>query len=229
VCGRFTLRSPAADWCQLFLPNLSPEQLPFKDPPRYNIAPTQGIVCVFREETGQERQAMKARWGLVPPWADDLAIGNRMINARGETVDSKASFKKPFASRRCLIPADGYYEWVKTDDGKQPHLIEPVGGGLFAMAGLWETNRRATDDGTPIRSCTIITTDANQTTSHVHDRMPVILGPSDYEQWLDPGFRDTDELKKLLTPAPEDLLETRPVSRHVNNARNEDAQCVEPV
>lgn len=228
MCGRFTLRSPAADWCQLFLPQLAPEQLPFDDPPRYNIAPTQSIVCVLREATGEDRQAVKTRWGLVPPWADDLSIGNRMINARGETVDSKASFKKAFVSRRCLIPADGYYEWMKTDDGKQPYLIQPRGGGLFAMAGLWETNRRVAEDDVPIRTCTIITTNANQATSHLHHRMPVILDENDFDRWLDPGFRDSEALKELLLPAPEDLLNTTPVSRHVNNPRNEDPKCCQP-
>ena len=229
MCGRFTLRAPAADWCQLLLPDLSPEEFPFDAPPRYNIAPTQSIICVVQEAPGEPRTAVKARWGLVPPWANDLAIGNRMINARGETVDTKASFKKPLVARRCLIPTDGYYEWTKTETGKQPHLMESVKGGPFAMAGLWDVNRSLSEDGTPIRSCTIITTQANQTTAHLHDRMPVILNPVDYQRWLDPGFRDPQELKQLLRPAPENLLKTAPVSRHVNNARHEDPACVEPI
>lgn len=171
---------------------------------------------------------MNVRWGLVPSWADDLAIGNRMINARGETVDSKPSFRKAFASRRCLIPADGYFEWQKTSDGKQPFLIEAADGGMLAMAGLWEENKRVAEQGKSIRTCTIITTSANATTRHLHDRMPVFLDRDDHDQWLDPGFRETDLLKQLLRPAPEDWLTTTPVSRHVNNPRNEDPQCVEP-
>jgi putative SOS response-associated peptidase YedK len=227
VCGRFTLRTPATAWCQLLLPDLSLDEIPFEEPPRYNIAPTQSIVCVVRESADQPRRARKLRWGLIPPWADDLAIGNRMINARGESVDTKASFKKPFASRRCLIPADGYYEWRKCEDGKQPYLIERVEGGLFAMAGLWDVNRRIAEDGTEIASCTIITTEANRATSHLHDRMPVIVDPDDFERWLDPGYRDSDALKRLLAPAPEDLLRGRPVSRHVNNPRHEDPRCIQ--
>ncbi|MGB0597701.1 MAG: SOS response-associated peptidase [Rubripirellula sp.] len=229
MCGRFTLRAPAADWCQLLLPELIPEAIPIHDPPRYNIAPTQPIVCLLREAAGQPPTAVKARWGLVPPWAKDLAIGNRMINARGETVDTKASFKKPLAAHRCLIPADGYYEWTKTETGKQPHLIELIKGGPFAMAGLWDVNRSFAEDGQPIRSCTIITTQANQTTAHVHDRMPVILNPTDFQRWLDPGFRDLTKLKQLLQPASESLLKTTLVSRHVNNVRHEDPTCVDPI
>ncbi len=229
MCGRFTLRAPAADWCQLLLPDLISEAFAVDDPPRYNIAPTQRVVCVLQEAAGEPLTAVKARWGLVPPWAKDLAIGNRMINARGETLDTKASFKKPLATQRCLIPADGYYEWTKTETGKQPHLMESNKGQPFAMAGLWDVNRSLAEDGQPIRSCTIITTQANQTTAHLHDRMPVILNHADFQRWLDPGFRDLQELKQLLQPASESLLKTRLVSRHVNNARHEDPVCVEPI
>jgi putative SOS response-associated peptidase YedK len=169
------------------------------------------------------------RWGLVPPWADDLAIGNRMINARGETVDQKPSFRKAFASRRCLIPADGYFEWQKTADGKQPYLIELADGGVFAMAGLWEENRKVAGDAAPLLTCTVITTEANQMTGKVHDRMPVILEPEQYDRWLDPGFRDAEALKEMLDPAAEDLLRMTPVSRHVNNPRNDDAECAQPL
>lgn len=174
------------------------------------------------------RAAMKSRWGLVPSWATDLAIGNRMINARGETVDTKPSFRQAFARRRCLIPADGYFEWKKVSDGKQPHLIAPVGGGLLAMAGLWEQNRKISADGTPIRTCTIITTQANQTTCPIHDRMPVLLDRRDHDRWLDPGFRDTGELKKLLVPAPEDRLQVTAVSRRINSPKFDDERCVQP-
>jgi putative SOS response-associated peptidase YedK len=232
MCGRFTLRTPANDWCQLFLPDLDPESLPqpvVDDPPRYNIAPTQGIACVLREETGGQATASKMRWGLVPAWADDLKIGNRMINARGETVDSKPSFKKAFAQRRCLIIADGYYEWKKTTDGKQPFLIEQPGSAPMALAGLWEENRRVTDDGSSIRSCTIITTTANPTTKSIHDRMPVILHSQDYASWIDPGYRDTGILKSLLVPLADDRLRLTPVSTHVNSPRNDDPRCVAPI
>lgn len=169
------------------------------------------------------------RWGLVPSWADDLSIGNRMINARGETVDSKPSFRRAFASRRCIIPADGYFEWQKVSDGKQPYLIERPDGGVFAMAGLWEENRKVRDDGTPIRTCTVITTAANDVTGEVHDRMPVVLDPNDFDRWLDPAFRQTDELKSLIKSAPNDLLRLKPVSRRVNSPKHDDSECVAPL
>ena len=229
MCGRFTLRTNSAAWCQQFLPNLDPADWSPAAAPRYNIAPTQMIPCILRETTGDPRKVVTMRWGLVPPWAKDLAIGNRMINARGETVDEKPSFRKSLMARRCLIPADGYFEWQKTSDGKQPYLIEMAAGGVFAMAGLWEENRKATGDGTTLLSCTVITTDANRTTGQVHDRMPVILDPDQYDRWLDPGFRDTGALKGMLDSAAEDLLELTPVSRHVNNPKNDDAQCVSPL
>jgi len=229
LCGRFTLRTPSAEWCQLLLPQMDCTQFSFDEPPRYNIAPTQSIVCIIRESTDRSRTPIKARWGLVPSWAKDLAIGTRMINARCETVDCKPSFRKAFASRRCLIPTDGYYEWKKLADGKQPFLIQRNDGGLLAMAGLWEENSRIAEDGTPVRTCTIITTDANQMTSAIHDRMPVFLSQRDHEQWLDPGYRETEKLKALLAPAPEELLQVTPVSRHVNSPKNDDEQCVTAV
>lgn len=213
----------------MFLPEMNPQSVGIDDPPRYNIAPTQAVATVIRPTTGEERQAMKMRWGLVPSWADELSIGNRMINARGETVDSKPSFRRAFASRRCLIPADGYYEWKKQADGKQPYLIERPDHGVFAMAGLWEENSKVTADGTPIRTCTVITTSANQVTGDVHDRMPVILDFADHETWLDPGFRDTDALNALLRPAPDDWLQLTAVSRRVNSPKHDDAECVDPV
>ncbi len=200
-----------------------------EEPPRYNIAPTQSVACVLRPSPGQARMISKMRWGLVPSWADDLSIGNRMINARGETVDSKPSFRRAFASCRCLIPADGFYEWKKVDRGKQPFLIEPAAGGVLAMAGLWEENRKVTDDGTPVRTFTIITTSANQMMSSLHDRMPVILNENDFDRWLDPGFRDTQALKQLLVPAADDLLRMTAVSKRVNSPRHDDMECVAPV
>lgn len=229
LCGRFTLRTPVAEWAQLFLPDMEPDQIATEEPPRYNVAPSQDVLCVLREATGQPRVLQKLRWGLVPSWADELSIGNRMINARGETVDSKPSFRNAFASHRCLIPADGFYEWKKTDDGKQPFLIEPREGRMIAMAGLWEENRKVSEDGTPIRTVTIITTSANEPMSELHDRMPVLLESEHFDRWLDPGFRDTEKLKQLLAPAADDRLKMTPVSRRVNSPKHDDAQCVEPV
>ena len=229
MCGRFTLRTPVAQWAQLFLPEIQPEELSISDRPRYNIAPTQNAVCVLRPSTGKPRTLENLRWGLVPSWADDLSIGNRMINARGETVDSKPSFRRAFASRRCLIPADGFFEWKKVDGGKQPYLIEPAGGGMIAMAGIWEENDKITEDGTPIRTFTIITTSANELMSQLHDRMPVLLDTNEFDRWLDPGYHDVQQLKQLLVPAADDLLAMTPVSKRVNNPRNDDIECIAPV
>ncbi len=228
MCGRFTLRTPANDWCQLFLPDLDLQSLP-NGPPRYNIAPTQMIDCVLRWETGQVRVATKLRWGLIPSWADDLKIGNRMINARCETVHSKPSFRKAFARQRCLVVADGYYEWKKTTDGKQPYLIEPSDRGPMLFAGLWEHNDRAAESRSIVRSCTIITTDANQTTKPIHDRMPVILDRQSIDRWIDPGFRDVDVLRSFLVPTANDRLKVTAVSTHVNSPRNDDIHCTDPV
>ncbi len=216
----------------MFFPEMEPESIPVSvmdDRPRYNIAPTQAIACVLREQTGSPVAASKIRWGLVPSWADDLKIGNRMINARGETVDSKPSFKRAFAQRRCLIIADGYYEWKKTDDGKQPFLIQQLACKPMAFAGLWEENRKASEDGSAIRTCTIITTVANETTKPVHDRMPVILDSQDRSTWIDPGFRDTKILKSLLVPMADDRLRLTAVSTHVNSPRNDDSRCIAPL
>lgn len=229
MCGRFTLRTPVAEWAQLFLPDLRPDEISLEDPPRYNIAPTQVVACILRKATGQPRTLEHLRWGLVPSWADDLSIGNRMINARGETVDSKPSFRRAFASRRCLIPTDGFYEWKKVDGGKQPYLIEPVAGKMLAMAGLWEENRKIVVDDTPICTFTIITTSANKEMSQLHDRMPVLLDANDMERWMDPGYRNVEELKQLLVPAVDDSLQMTAVSRHVNSPRNDDIECVTPV
>ncbi len=218
----------------MFLPEMAPEQVAsiaaeVDRGPRYNITPTQLIPCVARGETGADRSIFLARWGLIPSWADDLAIGNRMINARGETVDSKPSFKRAFASRRCLIPADGYYEWMKTEDGKQPYLIERPDHGMLAMAGLWEVNKKLGSDDQPLVSCTIITTDANRATSKIHDRMPVFVDEAAFDIWLDPGFRDAEKLKAILAPADDRLLQPIAVSRRVNSPKNDDPACVQPV
>ena len=229
MCGRFTLRTPAALWGQLFLPEMRPEEIAIDDPSRYNIAPTQQVACVLRESTGEPRKAERLRWGLVPPWAKELAIGNRMINARGETVDSKPSFRNAFRSRRCLIPADGFFEWQKVDGGKQPFLIESAAGGVFALAGLWEENQKVATQNQPVRSFTIITTVANRMMSQLHDRMPVLLDPEDFDCWLDPGYRDSQALKELLVPVADDQLRMTAVSRRVNSPRYDDAECVKPI
>jgi putative SOS response-associated peptidase YedK len=167
------------------------------------------------------------RWGLIPSWADDPEIGSRMINARSETVAEKPSFRRAFKERRCLIPANGFYEWRKENGGKQPYYFRMKDGRPFAFAGLWESWDR--HGGGEIQSCTILTTDANDLVSEIHHRMPVILPQEDYELWLDSTLREPDQLLPLLAPYPTNDMEAYPVSRRVNNPSNNEPGCVESV
>ena len=225
------LRRPLRDWHQeLLIPPVTEEEFPFQwPPPRFNIAPTMDVVCVLKDaEVPEVRVPVLHRWGLVPFWADDLSIGNRMINARAETVAEKPSFRAAFKRRRCLIPADGYYEWKKEAGGKQPYYIHDPDG-VIAMAGLWEENTKASGDGSGVRTCTIITTSANSMTGQVHDRMPVIIESADQESWLDPTNDDTDALQELLVPAQEERLAMHPVGRAVGNVRNQGEDLIRPL
>jgi putative SOS response-associated peptidase YedK len=183
-------------------------------------------VAIAVDCESAERFTDYFRWGLVPSWADDLSIGNRMINARAETICEKRSFTGPLKSRRCLVIVDGYYEWKTEGKLKQPYWIHPTDGGVFALAGLWETNSRAT--GQPIKSCTIITTSANEKLAEVHDRMPVVLVDEALQGWLSQNL-SVAEATNLLSSAPEELFETQAVDRRVNNARIDDEDCLRPV
>ena len=222
MCGRFTLRTPLSKLIEQFEAR-GQLQLPL----RFNIAPTQMIAAVRTPAIDKPRELVLLHWGLIPSWADDPSIGNRMINARAESVGDKPSFRSAFKKRRCLVLADGYYEWQKQRTKKQPFYIHRRDDGPFAFAGLWEHWKRPGSE--PVESCTIITTDANELTRAIHDRMPVILHPKDYAVWLDPDIQDRSRLEPLLVPCTSQDLVTRPVSTHVNNPRNEDAHCVEPV
>ncbi len=197
--------------------------------PRFNIAPSQTVAGLRLSAPGQPRQLCALRWGLIPSWSKDLLIGYKMINARSETVDTKPSFRQAFKFRRCLILADGYYEWQKVPatTQKQPYHIRLQDDGPFAFAGLWETWQSG--DGSALESCTIITTEANELTRHLHPRMPVILPPDAYDSWLDPASQDPTELKALLSPYPADQMTVSPVSTLVNNPRNDQPQCLVPV
>jgi len=219
MCGRFTLRTRPQAVVEAFelleLPDLTP---------RYNIAPTQLVATVRYDPARQARVLAWQRWGLVPKWAPDLSIGNRMINARGETVATKPAFRQAFATRRCLVVTDGFYEWHKTTAGKQPYFIHRADDAPFAFAGLWE--RWGPEH---LETCTIITTTANRSMAELHERMPVILAPHDYSLWLDPAMRDVPTLERLLRPAAEDLLRFDAVTTLVNSPRNESPDCVVPV
>lgn len=219
MCGRYTLKTPVDVLARQFgLTGPLPEI-----PASYNIAPTRGVAAVLFEGGGRKLEML--RWGLIPSWAKDPEIGNRMINARAETAPEKPSYGKAFKERRCLIPADGFYEWQKTNGGKQPHYIRMKDGRPFAFAGLWET---WSGDGEEIKSCTILTTEPNELVAEIHNRMPVILSPEDHDFWLDPEVDEAEPLRSLLAPYPAEEMEAYPVSRHVNRPANDDERCVEP-
>jgi putative SOS response-associated peptidase YedK len=219
MCGRFSLRTSG----QVLADQFSLPDVPTLAP-RYNIAPTQAVVVVRQQEVGRTLAPM--RWGLIPGWASAPAVGAGMINARAETVAEKPAFRTAFIWRRCLIPADGFYEWQHTDGQKQPFFFQLHGQQPFAFAGLWETWYGA--DGTVIQSCTLLTTEANGVLRPIHARMPVILQPEDYARWLDPALRQPDPLLTLLRPYPEAGMQVYPVSTHVNRATNDDPQCIAP-
>ena len=222
MCGRYTLATPDDSLAELLdLPD--PPELG----PRYNIAPTQPVAVLRAPPDRDVRRIEMLRWGLVPSWAKDPAIGNRMINARSETVDQKPSFKAAFRRRRCLVLADGFYEWQRLKRGKQPYYIHLIDGGPFAFAGLWE--EWADPDGSVIETCTILTTSANELMADLHDRMPVILDRSAYELWLDATVHDARVLAPLLQPFPSEKLAAHAVSTWVNSPRNDDQACIKPM
>lgn len=196
-------------------------------PPRYNVAPTQPVAAVRRAAGEARRELVMLRWGLVPFWADDLKIGAKHINARSESAADKPAFRAAFRERRCLIVADGFFEWQKVGSKKQPYLFQMKDGRPFAFAGLWD--RWRDPDKNRIESCTILTTKANELVSLLHDRMPVILKPADYERWLDPQVQDLESLQPLLCPFDSEAMSAQPVSKQVNNARNDDPTCIAPV
>ena len=218
MCGRFALKNPLALKAAFDLAEL-PENLT----PRYNIAPSQDIAIIRADVNG--RRISLAHWGLIPSWTKDSGKSYSTINARAETVDTKPTYRGSFKHHRCLIPADGFYEWHKEDGIKIPHHIGMKDGSPFALAGLWDVWKGPQGD---VTSCTIIVTEANQFMKRLHDRMPVMLSPHDYERWLDPDNKDTTSLKQLLAPAPNDWLTEWTVSRQLNNPRHEGSSCAEP-
>ena len=227
MCGRFVSASPPDQIAGYFGAEASAEAVL---EPSYNVAPTSDVYVVYAD--GEARRLDAFHWGLVPFWAKDPSIGNRMINARAEGLADKNAYRHAFAKRRCLIPADGFYEWQQVQGQKQkkPWFIQRPDGDPLAFAGLWEQWRGPQRDGSQsLRSCTVVTTGANATMRPVHDRMPVILPPSAWDAWLDPGNRDTAELERLLVPAPPRLITMHRVAPEVGNVRNQGPQLVEPV
>jgi putative SOS response-associated peptidase YedK len=224
MCGRFLNRTPASETARIFgttnpVPNY---------PSRYNLAPTEGVLAVrFNPDDGR-RHLDQMRWGLIPLWAKDRSIGNKLINARAEGLAETPSFRDAFAKRRCLIPADGFWEWKKGVSGKEPYAIVPAEGTpSFAFAGLWERWR---DPATQevVRSCTIITCAANALLAPIHERMPVILDRAQWSKWLGEDTAKRPDLLKLLVPCPPERMRAYRVGQRVNNVRNDDAALLEP-
>ena len=239
MCGRYTSTSTVADLASVFqVDEVKAEPLP----PRYNVAPTLPVYAVAltkpkaeEEEKGPRRALGTFRWGLVPSWAKDTSVGNRMINARAEGIADKPAYRKAVARRRCIIPADAFYEWQRRarpdgkPAGKLPYAVRRQDGQPMALAGIWEFWRPKDDpDAEPVRSCAIVTTEANSLMAPIHDRMPVILEPEDWAAWLDPAT-DMSVVQGLMVPAADGVLEAYPVSSQVNNVANDGPQLLEPL
>lgn len=195
--------------------------------PRYNIAPTQAVPVLRQHREEPRRVLSLMRWGLVPSWAKDMSGSAAMINARSETAATKPAFRDPLRLRRCLLPADGFYEWKKQGGSRQPYCFEVNGGELFAFAGLWDGWKDGT--GNWIRTCSILTTTPNAVTSLIHDRMPVIVGRDDYDLWLDPGMQNTAAFSELLKPWDAQFMRCYAVSTRINNVANDDVECTRPM
>jgi putative SOS response-associated peptidase YedK len=223
MCGRYRLSRrkqiieeyfDAADWQEDWTP-------------RYNIAPTQPVPVIRQNPKEPIRELSLMRWGLIPHWAKDPLFAQNAINAKSETAATKPAFRDPLKFRRCLIPADGFYEWKRTTTSKQPFCFEVNEGELFAFAGLWDGWKDG--NGNWLRTCTILTTTPNAVTSGVHDRMPVILHPDSYDFWLDPGMTDVQVISELLKPYDARMMRCYPVSTRINHVANDDLECSQPV
>jgi putative SOS response-associated peptidase YedK len=223
MCGRYRLGRGKQAFAKVF--GVWRDDVEWE--PRFNIAPTQLVPTVRQDTREPERYVSVMRWGLIPYWATDPSVGSKMINARSETAASKPAFNEALQKRRCLIPADGFYEWQRSAKTKQPFCFTLNDNAVFAFAGIWDRWRDA--ESKTVETFSILTTSANSVTSDVHDRMPVILQPDDYDLWLDPGFRRVDELVHLLKPLDGALMNKYPVSIRVNSVSNDDAQCAKPI
>lgn len=222
VCGRYVLADPESVFADLF--GLVP---PSSVGPRYNIAPSQAVPAVRLDRTAGEPRAALLRWGLIPHWADDPEIGNRLINARSETADRKPSFRDAFRRRRCVLPADGFFEWRTMNGAKQPWLVRMKNGSGFALGGLWDA--WSGPGGEVVESCTILTTEPNDVVAPLHGRMPVIVPRERFDVWLGGEGEKVPPLRTVLAPYPADEMEAYPVSRRVNTPANDDPGCIEHV
>jgi len=220
MCGRYARFSPAEIYARLFDADGDPGVTP-----SFNVAPSQQVLAARGTPDGR-RELVALRWGLLPAWAKDPSFGYRTINARAESVAVKPAFRAAFRHRRCLVAADGFYEWQRVGGGKRPYFIRVRGGGPLAFAGLWE---RWTDGRVVVESCTIVVTVASAALAAIHDRMPVILEPSDYDAWLDPGITEPGRIQDLLSPRPTVALEAFPVAATVNNPRHDGPDLIRPL
>ncbi len=223
MCGRFTQSQSADAIAQAFqvaVPSLTP---------RYNIAPTQSVATVLQTPEHKDRQFKLLHWGLIPSWAKDPKMGARLINARAETVAEKPAFRSAFRQRRCLVLADGFYEWQKQENTKQkqPYYFRFKDGRPFAFAGLWE--RWQDSNSETIESCTLLTTAANELMRPIHDRMPVIIDSKYYDLWLNPEVQKRELLQPLLHPYPTEEMTAYPVSQTVNKPSHDSAECIESI
>ena len=235
MCGRFIATAPVSALAEHFLV----EEIKVAEdevPPRYNVAPTLDVLAVAESRSsGGVRRLGTFRWGLVPSWAKDLTIGSKLINARAESVAEKPAFRKALQRRRCIIPADAFYEWQRPAGGgknakKQPFVIRRRDGDPLAFAGLWEAwNDPGDPDAEWVRTCTIVTTTANELVGRLHDRMPVILPKPVWDVWLDTGLEDAAAVHALLVPSPAEDLEAYPVSTEVNDVRNDGPSLADPL
>ena len=225
MCGRFARYSLSRELGRYF----DAQPASFEIQPSYNVAPTQEIPVILQQEDG--RHFKKRHWGLVPFWAKDISIGTRMINARVETLSSKPAFKAALKHRRCLIPANGFYEWKGKTGNKQPFYIHLPSGEPLAFAGLWEVwqDKDQPSEESPYKCCTIITMDASESVKDIHNRMPLILQPEAYDEWLDPEKQDPARIEELLKTSYVKELTHYPVSRKVNRVENDSKDCVEPL
>ncbi|NQX57451.1 SOS response-associated peptidase [Paenibacillus qinlingensis] len=220
MCGRYTITVTLEelmlryDMYDTFMPRYSP---------KYNVAPGQQVMAIVHD--GQRNKLGELRWGLIPEWAKDEKVGYQMLNARSETLADKPAFRKPFERKRCLIPADSFYDWKGTGKHKQPMRIMLRSKELFSMAGLYDT--WTSPEGVRISTCTVITTESNEMMKDIHERMPVILPREKEAIWLDRSRKNVDELRALLQPYPSELMMAYPVSSRVGNVRNDDEECIE--
>jgi len=223
MCGRYRLSRRK----RIILEHFDTAECQDDWSPRYNIAPTQPVPVIRQHPREPVRQISLMKWGLIPHWAKTPSFATNTINAKSETAAEKPAFRDPLKLRRCLIPADGFFEWKRTTKIKQPFCFEVRDGELFAFAGLWDGWKNA--EGQWVKTCSILTTTANTLTSPVHDRMPVILHPDNYDLWLDPGMQNVAAVSELLTPHDASQMRCYPVSTRINRVSNDGEECSKPV